>query len=91
MSHPETTMEIHIELTAADVECLIEYVQNTSLIGIALLYCGYDILATDEPTNVIHCSEVDALLLLEIAKTHCPDAIERVRQGLRAAGVLVQD
>ena len=84
-------MEIHIELTAADVECFIEYVKNTSVIGVALLYSGFDLLASGEPTDVIHCSEVDALLLLEIAKTHRPDAIKRVRDGLRQAGVSVKD
>ena len=84
-------MEIHIELTATDVDCFSEHVTNTSAIAIALLYCGFDLLGTGEPTNAIHCSEVDAFLLLEIAKAHCPDAIKRVRDGLRHAGVLVQD
>ena len=84
-------MDIDIELTSADVNCFLEHVENTSALGIALLFSAFDHLANGRPTNTIHCNKVDALQLLEIAKAHCPDAIKRVREGLRQAGVLVQD
>ena len=38
---------------------------------------GAAVSLTGEPTNAIHCSEVVAFLLLEIAKAHCPDAIKK--------------
>ncbi len=82
---------IYIELSSTDVECFLEHVDNTSPLRVALLFSGFDLPASGWPTNAIHCNEVDAFRLLEIARAHCPAAIKRVRDGLRRAGVLVQD
>ena len=80
--------EIYIELTFTDVDCFLTHIDLNSTLRVKLLTS--QVLSNGWPTNAIHCSEIDALHLLGIARAHCPEAIKRVRQGLSDAGVLAQ-
>ena len=81
-------MEIIIELSSADVDCFLRHIERSSALGIMLLNSGSQLQSTGWPTNAIHCNEDHAFQLLSIAREHCPDAIKRIRQGLRDAGLL---
>ena len=80
-------MGIFIELAATDFDVMLTHITPKSLLRMNLL--ASEILFRGRPTNTIHCSETDAIQLLHIARTHCPDAIRGVRQGLVNAGLTV--
>lgn len=65
-------MEIFIELSSADVDCFLKHIERKSILGIMLLNPGFQLQSNGWPTNAIQCSEIDAIRLLRIARTHCP-------------------
>ena len=80
-------MGIFIELAATDFDVMLTHITSKSVLQTNLL--ASEILFRGRPTNSIHCSEPDAIKLLQIARTHCHDAINGVRQGLVDAGLTV--
>ena len=81
-------MEIFIELAAADFDRILKHITPKSRLHRTL--AASQILFRGRPTNVIHCSESDAILLLEIARKHAPDAIKGIRKGLSDAGKAIK-
>ena len=39
-------------------------------------------------TRVVDCDDVEARDLLVYARSHCPDAVDRIAEAMRAAGLL---
>ena len=77
-------MEIFIELATTDFDSILQHITPKSRLHTKL--AASQILFRGRRRNVIYCSESDAILLLEIARTHAPDAIKGIRKGLSDAG-----
>ena len=80
-------MEIFIELLPTEVKLFLNHVGHDSRLGRLILQSEFERVSIPWPMSAIRCSENDALRLLEIAKAQCPTSINRIRQGLREAGV----
>ena len=59
----------------------------TSRLGRLLLQSEAVRVSIPWPMSGIRCSKNDALQLLEIATAECPTPINRIRQGLKEAGI----
>lgn len=82
---------IRIELSQADVDCLLRHLPLGTPLRRNL---AYSYLSSTFPnkrpvefSNAIECSEGDARALLRIASEYCPEAIQKIQNGLRLAGV----
>ena len=81
-------MNVHIELSRADVTCLASHLPLGSDLRYALL--NSDLIPSSVglgDSNPIDCSEGEVHALLHIATEHCPEAVEKIRYGMNVAGV----
>ncbi|HYJ14036.1 MAG TPA: hypothetical protein VE170_01000 [Candidatus Limnocylindria bacterium] len=84
-------MDIHIELSQNDVDYLLHHLPlGTALrqkLGYSYLTPGFPVERPVEFSNEIDCSEGDALALLSIAREYCPEAVQKIQDGLRLSGI----
>jgi len=82
---------IHIELSQDEVDCFLRHVS----IGLPLrqklsysyFHSGFPNERPVEFSNTFECSEGDARALLRIALEYCPEAVQKIKNGLRLAGI----
>ena len=84
-------MDIHIELSQNDVDCLLRHLPlGTTLrqkLGYSNLTSGFPVERPVEFSNAIDCSEGDARALLSIAREYCPEAVEKIEDSLRLSSI----
>ena len=71
-------MDIHIELSRAEVEILRSHLPDGSDLSRRLDH---------SESNVIACSEGESRALLRIAVEYCPEAVKNIQYAMRVAGV----
>jgi len=74
-------MKIFLDRT--NYECLLKHVAQPVLSGtinVAVLLGN---------TRVVDCDDVVARELLACAKSHCPSAVSRIAEAIRAAGIII--
>ena len=82
-------MSIHVELSLADVNCLVSHLPVGSDLRYILLN-SVTILSSGLPvghSNPSDCNEGVARALLRIAIEHCSEAVEKIQYGMNVAGV----
>ena len=83
-------MTILIQLSLADVECLLRHLPTASDLSRKLGSSDRTAISNIRPvgsSNAIDCSEHQARELLRIANEHCSAAVEKIQRGMRMSGV----
>ena len=80
-------MNIHIELSQDEVDCFLRYVPIGAPLRQKLSYSYFHSELPVEFSNTFECSEGDARALLRIALEYCPEAVQKIKNGLRLAGI----
>lgn len=84
-------MSIHIELSRADVDCLVDHLPLGSDLRDKLGNSGTIPSSVGLPigdSNPIDCSEGEARELLRIASDHCSEVVQKIQVGMRLSGVI---
>lgn len=83
-------MALLIELSRADIECLLDHLPQGSdlrqILGKSDSTVFTNIRAIGMPTPLV-CSEVDARRFLRVARSHCPDAVEKIQEAINLSGL----
>jgi hypothetical protein len=84
-------MSILIEVSQAEVDCLLDHLPADSDLSETLRHSGTIPSSVGLPfgdnTNLIECDEGEARALLRIVTDHCPEAIRKIQYGMGVAGV----
>ena len=84
-------MNIHIALSHAEVECFRGHLPAGTDLSRKFDESALNYLHSPEQhsgySNIIECDEGEARALLRIAIEYCFDAVEKIRYGMRVAGV----
>ena len=77
-------MKLKLFLDTDSYECLLKHVPDQAPSRAAI--CDAVLLGH---TRVMDCDDVEAHDLLVCAISHCPDAVSRLAEALRAAGIKI--
>jgi hypothetical protein len=83
-------MSIMIRLSRADIQCLLRHLPLASDISRKLRSSDIVALWNSRPigsSNVIDCSEDQALELLRVANEHCSDAVHKIQRAMMTSDV----
>jgi hypothetical protein len=83
-------MDIHIELSRAHVDCILSHSPPGTPLRQKLGSNSTSGFTTKRPAeffNAFDFREADARALLCIARECCPEAVQKIENGLRLAGI----
>ena len=79
-----SSMKLKIFLDTDSYKCLLKHVPDQAPSRAAIseaVLLGH--------TRVVDCNDVEARDLLVYARSHCPDAVDRIAEAMRAAGFIL--
>jgi hypothetical protein len=76
-------MKLKLFLDIDSYECMVNQVPHEALSRAAL-----DAAVLLGHTRIVDCEETEARELLAYGVTHCPDAVHRIAEAMRAAGII---
>ena len=82
-------MSILIELSRANIECLLSHLPLVSDLREILSKSDATVFSNIRPTgfsNPVVCNEAEARHLLRIAKKRCHEAVQKIQDGIRLSG-----
>ena len=77
-------MKVTIFLDGDSYECLLKHVGRQALSRTVI-----DATVQLGNTRVVDCDDVEARDLLVRARSHCPGAVDRLVEAIRAAGIII--
>ena len=82
-------MSILIELSRANIQCLLSHLPVVSDLRQILSKSDASVFSNIRPSgfsNPVVCSEAEARHLLRIATEGCPEAAQKIQDGIRLSG-----
>jgi hypothetical protein len=84
LNRTANVLKLKIFLDISSYDCLVKCIYSDALSRAAINAAG--LLGN---TRVVECDDIEARDLLFCAKSHCPGAVDRIAEAIRAAGIVL--